>query len=147
MAKSAQNTTNLESENSGLKLLMLNDSRLVVPTLEEKKLLLSYLDYPTIYTRSFDLVRLNVKSIDLVKNKKDFVLIEVKVTSKKLINFPTGFFFGLTKNEETLLQDLEGSFLLCLVSIHPETQQSIYLNYEGLNERIRNKRVQYQINL
>jgi hypothetical protein len=147
MAKSAHNTTNLESENSGLKLLMLNDSRLVVPTLEEKKLLLSYLDYPTIYTRSFDLVRLNVKSIDLVKNKKDFVLIEVKVTSKKLINFPTGFFFGLTKNEETLLQDLEGSFLLCLVSIHPETQQSIYLNYEGLNERIRNKRVQYQINL
>ena len=147
MAKNAHNTTNLESENSGLKLLMLNDSRLVVPTLEEKKLLLSYLDYPTIYTRSFDLVRLNVTSIDLVKNKKDFVLIEVKVTSKKLVNFPTGFFFGLTKNEETLLQDLEGSFLLCLVSIHPETQQSIYLNYEGLNERIRNKRVQYQINL
>jgi hypothetical protein len=147
VAKNAHNTTNLESENSGLKLLMLNDSRLVVPTLEEKKLLLSYLDYPTIYTRSFDLVRLNVTSIDLVKNKKDFVLIEVKVTSKKLVNFPTGFFFGLTKNEETLLQDLEGSFLLCLVSIHPETQQSIYLNYEGLNERIRNKRVQYQINL
>ena len=147
MAKSAHNRSNLESENSGLKLLMAKDSRLVVPTLAEKKSLLLHLDCPTIYTRSFDLVRLNVKSIDLVKSKEDFVLIEVKVTSKKLVDFPTGFFFGLTKNEETLLQDLDGSFLLCLISIHPETQQSIYLNFEELNKRIRNKRVQYQINL
>ncbi len=147
MAKNAHNKSNLESENSGLKLLMASDSRLVTPTLEEKKLLLHHLNYPTIYTRSFDLVRLNVNSIELIKSKDDFVLIEVKVTSKKLINFPIGFFFGLTKNEETLLQDLEGYFLLCLVSIHPDTQQSIYLNFEGLNERIRNKRIQYQINL
>jgi len=147
MAKNAHNKSNLESENSGLKLLMAGDSRLVVPTLEEKKLLLLHLNYPTIYTRSFDLVRLHVTSIELVKSKDDFVLIEVKVTSKKLVNFPTGFFFGLTKNEETLLQDLEGSFLLCLVSIHPDTQQSIYLDFKSLNDRIRNKRVQYQINL
>ena len=147
MAKNAHNKTNIESENSGLILLMEGDARLVIPTLEEKKTLLLHLNYPTIYTRSFDLVRLNVTSIDLVKSKDDFVLIEVKVTSKKLDNFPAGFFFGLTKNEETLLRDLEGSYLLCLVSIHPDTRQSIYLNFEGLNERIRNKRIQYQINL
>lgn len=147
MAKNAHNKTNLESENSGLKLLMANDSRLVVPTLEEKKQLLMHLNYPRIYTRSFDLVRLHVKSIDLVQSKDDFVLIEVKVTSKKLSNFPTGFFFGLTKNEETLLQELDGSFLLCLVSIHPESEESIYLNFQELNERVRTKRVQYQINL
>lgn len=147
MAKNAHNKTNLESENSGLKLLMANDSRLVIPTLEEKKQLLMHLNYPRIYTRSFDLVRLHVKSIDLVQSKDDFVLIEVKVTSKKLSNFPTGFFFGLTKNEETLLQELDGSFLLCLVSIHPESEESIYLNFQELNERVRTKRVQYQINL
>jgi hypothetical protein len=147
VAKNAHNKTNLESENAGLKLLMAGDPRLVVPTLDEKKILLAHLNYPTIYTRSFDLVRLNVDSLDSVESKADFVLIEVKVTSKKLVDFPSGFFFGLTKNEETLLQDLEGSFLLCLVSIHPETQQSIYLNFEGLSARIRNKRIQYQINL
>jgi hypothetical protein len=82
-----------------------------------------------------------------VKSRKDFVLIEVKVTSKKLVEFPSGFFFGLTKNEETLLQGLEGTFLLCLVSIHPESRKSIYLDHYALTGLIKNKRIQYQINL
>lgn len=147
MAKNSHNKTNLESEKSGLKILMADDPRLFVPTLEEKKLLLSHLNYPTIYTRSFDLVRLNVETMEMVKSKNDFVLIEVKVTSKKLVDFPKGFFFGFTMNEEKLLKELQGSFLLCLVSIHPDSQKSIYLDFDGLNNRIRNKRIQYQINL
>lgn len=147
LAKGAHNKSNLESENKGLKKLLDEDPQLVIPSLQEKKLLLSFLNCPTIYTRSFDLVRLKVERLEMVKSREDFTLIEVKVTSKKLVNFPAGFFFGLTKNEETLLKDLSGSFLLCLVSIHPESEQSIYLDYEGLNSRIRNKRIQYQINL
>ena len=147
MTKNAHNEANLLSEDSGLRILMAADPRLVAPTLEEKKKLLSHLKYPTIYTRSFDLVKLNVDSLEMVNTKNDFILIEVKVTSKKLEDFPRGFFFGLTQNEETLLKELDGSYLLCLVSIHPETQKSIYLNYDALQDRIRNKRIQYQINL
>lgn len=149
MGKEPHNRSNLESENQGLNMLLEEDSRLIKPTLEEKKSLLSILDYPNIYTRSFDLVRLNVKSFDLVESQNDFVLIEVKVTSKKLVNFPTGFFFGLTKNEESLMQGLDGIFLLCLISIHPETapRKSIYLDHDALTSRIKNKRIQYQINL
>lgn len=147
MWKEPHNRSNLNSENKGLNMLLKEDSRLIIPTLEEKKSLLSILDYPKIYTRSFDLVRLNVDSIESVHSRSDFVLIEVKVTSKKLVDFPTGFFFGLTKNEETLLQRLEGTFLLCLISIHPESQKSIYLDYDELMRRIKNKRIQYQINL
>lgn len=147
MGKEPHNQSNLESEDSGINMLLEEDSRLRIPTLAQKKSLLSILDFPNIYTRSFDLVRLNVDSFESVKSRKDFVLIEVKVTSKKLVDFPSGFFFGLTKNEETLLQGLEGAFVLCLVSIHPESRKSIYLDHEALTERIKNKRIQYQINL
>ena len=94
MGKEPHNKSNLESENKGLNMLLDEDAQLVIPTLEEKKFLLSILDYPNIYTRSFDLVRLNVDSFESVKSRNDFVLIEVKVTSKKLLDFPTGFFFG-----------------------------------------------------
>jgi len=147
MGKEPHNRSNLESEDKGLNMLLEEDARLIIPTLEEKKSLLSILDYPNIYTRSFDLVRLNVDSFESVKSRNDFVLIEVKVTSKKLVNFPAGFFFGLTKNEESLLQGLEGTFLLCLISIHPESRKSIYLDHGALTARIKNKRIQYQINL
>lgn len=147
MGKKPHNRTNLASEDKGLKMLLEEDLRLTIPTLAQKKSLLSILNYPNIYTRSFDLVRLNVDSIESVKSRKDFVLIEVKVTSKKLVHFPSGFFFGLTRNEELLLQGLEGAFLLCLVSIHPESAKFIYLDHEALKMRIRNKRIQYQINL
>jgi hypothetical protein len=147
MGKKPHNQSNLESEDSGINMLLEEDSRLRIPTLAQKKSLLSILDFPNIFTRSFDLVRLNVDSFDSVKSRKDFVLIEVKVTSKKLVEFPSGFFFGLTKNEETLLQGLEGTFLLCLVSIHPESRKSIYLDHYALTGLIKNKRIQYQINL
>lgn len=147
MGKEPHNRSNLESENSGILMLLEEDSSLKVPTLEEKKILLSILNYPSIYTRSFDLVKLNVASMDQVTNRKDFVLIEVKVTSKKLIDFPKGFFFGMTKNEDSLMESLGGTFLLCLVSIHPESRKSIYLDHEALNARIKNKRIQFQINL
>lgn len=147
MGKVPHNRSNLESEDNGLNMLLEEDSRLIIPTLAQKKSLLSILDFPNIYSRSFDLVRLNVDSFESVKSRKDFILIEVKVTSKKLVDFPSGFFFGLTKNEESLLEGLEGTFLLCLISIHPESRKFIYLDHVALKERIKNKRIQYQINL
>lgn len=147
MGKKPHNRSNLESEDNGLNVLLEADSRLIIPTLAQKKSLLSILDFPNIFTRSFDLVRLNADSFESVKSREDFVLIEVKVTSKKLVDFPTGFFFGLTQNEESLLQELKGVFLLCLVSIHPESRNFIYFDHDALTDRIKNKRIQYQINL
>lgn len=147
MAKVPHNERNLESESNGLSHLLNSDLRLIRPTLEQKRLLLEILEYPRKYTRSFDLVRLNVDSFSEVKSKADFVLIEVKVTRAKLINFPKGFFFGMTQNEENLLQELDGYFLLCLISIHPESLGWRYFTFSDLQTHIKTKRIQYQINL
>ena len=141
------NERNLESESNGLHHLLNSDPLLIKPTLEEKRSLLEILEYPKKYTRSFDLVKLNVDDFSQVHSKKDFVLIEVKVTRTKLPNFPKGFFFGMTENEENLLRDLEGFFLLCLISIHPESLDWRYFTYTDLQSHIQTKRIQYQINL
>ena len=147
MAKVPHNERNLESESNGLSHLLNSDPRLITPTREQKTLLLEILEYPKKYTRSFDLVRLNVDGFSAVKSKEDFVLIEVKVTRTKLPNFPKGFFFGMTENEENLLRELEGFFLLCLISIHPESLDWRYFTYTDLQSHIQTKRIQYQINL
>ncbi len=147
MAKVPHNERNLESESNGLHHLLNSDPRLIKPTLEEKRSLLEILEYPKKYTRSFDLVRLNVDDFNQVHSKEDFVLIEVKVTRAKLVNFPKGFFFGMTENEESLLRDLEGCFLLCLISINPESLEWKYLTYTDLQIHIKTKRIQFQINL
>jgi hypothetical protein len=147
MAKVPHNERNLESESSGLHHLLNSDPRLIKPTLKEKRSLLEILEYPNKYTRSFDLVRLNVDNFSQVKSKEDFVLIKVKVTRAKLVNFPKGFFFGMTENEENLMRDLEGYFLLCLISINPESLEWKYLTYTDLQNHIKTRRIQFQINL
>jgi len=51
-------------------------------------------------------------------------LIEIKVTEKELPRLsesPTGFFFGMTDNEEMLLRIFEGKSSLCLVSVNPHS--------------------------
>lgn len=146
MAK-PDNIKNLLSENEGLEYLKRLDKDLISPSLEQKKVLLSLVNLPNIYSRSFDLVKLKVNSFEDVKSSKDFLLVEVKVTKKYLVNFPKGFFFGMTQNEDNLLKQLEGIFIMCLVSVNEMQSSHLYLNHSKLHELIKHKRIQYQINL
>lgn len=147
MSHKPDNARNHEREKAGLKFLLSENPDLVLPTSDEKRSLLRLLELSTRRMRSFDLVRLNVPTIDHIASREDFSLVEVKVTEKELPNFPTGFFFGMTANEEDLLRKLEDSFILCLVSINEKSRRYIFLSYEDLQKRIKHKRTQYQINL
>lgn len=147
MSKSPNNKQNLASEQVGLAFIIESDPRIFEPTLDQKKKLLEICNLPNLYIRSFDLVRLNVREFSEIKTKNDFSLIEVKVTRKYLPNFPKGFFFGMTKNEEDLLRDLGDTFQLCMASVHENGSNVFMLEYRELNSLIKNKRIQYQINL
>jgi hypothetical protein len=147
VGRKPNNLQNLASERRGLTFLLQEDLGLVIPSREQKRRLLLILNLPTKLSRSFDLVQLKVPTVEQVTSKDDFILIEVKVTEKELPDFPKGFFFGMTKNEEDLMRNLGNSFRLCLLSIHPRSQKYILLDYFDLESRIKTKRIQYQINL
>jgi hypothetical protein len=147
MSSTPNNLQNLSSENDGLKYLINQDSSLIVPTLDQKKKLLRIVGKPNIYSRSFDLVRIKASNFDSISSTDDFELVEVKVTKKYLKDFPKNFFFGMTQNEDLLLKELDGIFTLCLVSIHETKPCHIFLTHKDLELLIKNKRIQYQINL
>lgn len=147
MTRKTDNQKNLTSERSGLEMLIALHPKMIQPSLVQKKRILQICNLPNLYVRSFDLIELKVADFADIHSIKDFVLIEVKVTGKFLPNFPRGFFFGMTKNEENLMIELGDSFLLCLVSVNESNSTFKFLNYEQLQSLIRTKRIQYQINL
>ena len=141
------NNKNLKSEKEGFEYLRKVLKGFYLPTSAERKTLLKTLGLPERYSRSFDLIDLKVPSISQITKSSHVQLLEVKVTKKYLPDFPKGFFFGMTKNEEDLLKGNEWLFRLCLVSINDVKSDHIFLSYDELAKRIRTKRVQYQINL
>lgn len=81
------------------------------------------------------------------KNIDDITLIELKTTKKKLINLPSGFFFGATESEFALATQLGNQYKFCFISLHIESSNYVLLTLEELNKIIKTKRIQYQINL
>ncbi len=118
-----------------------------VPSTTEKKQLLELLGISRNFLQTFDAIRLHVSSYDRVKTARDFDLLELKVTDKRLPDLPSGFFFGMTENEEMLLKVFEGKYFLCLISLHRDTTKHCLLGWRELQSLIQNKRIQYQINL
>jgi len=141
------NKKNLQSEKEGFHYLRKVLKGFYLPSSDERKWLLRILSLPEKYSRSFDVINLKVSSLSAVSRPGDVQLIEIKVTKKLLPDFPKGFFFGMTANEEELLKKYPGLFILCLVSVNGTKNEHIFLSYEGLEKRIRAKRIQYQINL
>ena len=94
-----QNIRNLNTEKAGIRFLRSQIENFMVPTPDEKRFLYNILDIDyRKYSRSIDGVILNVSSIDKVKSKKDFSLIEIKTTrSESVRKLPYGVFFGFTK--------------------------------------------------
>lgn len=138
---------NYGRQQNGFDLLKAKLSGFYVPQPSEKDLLLELLGISKSFKQTFDAIRLHVPCFSAVQSARDFDLIELKTTDKYLPNLPQGFFFGLTENEEMLLKVFNGKYLLCFVSLHPDSTGYCLRNWNELQELIQTKRVQYQINL
>ena len=140
-----QNIKNLKTEKLGISLLRNLLKGFDVPDKEQLKKLYELLDIDyKKYARSVDGILLNVKSLEKVKTKDDFYLIEIKTTSSKSVKeLPYGVFFGFTENEENLFKTID-NYRLCIV--HTVLEQYVLLDYDEYTSLIQNKRVQYQIN-
>ena len=72
--------------------------------------------------------------------------MELKTTKKKLPNNLNGFFFGATENEFNLAKLLGNQYLFCFVCLHSESMSYKFMRLYEMEEMIKTKRIQYQIN-
>jgi len=138
---------NRKVERDSLQYLLEAMPGFYVPDLSEKRRLLSILGVSRRFSQAFDGIRMHVENYAAIQTAADFDLIETKTTGEYLPNFPKGFFFGMTENEEMLLKVLEGKYLLCFVSLSPALRVHQLVSWAQLKLLIRTKRIQYQINL
>lgn len=139
------NISNLRTEDSGLAILEEKLEGFFLPSKDQKRMLYEIcgIEYKR-YSRSIDCISLQVPSIDQVKTKDDFLLIEMKTTaSKKVTELPYGVFFGFTENEETLFKSHD-NYRLCFV--HTGLKEYCFLTFDEYEQMIQRKRIQYQIN-
>ena len=78
---------------------------------------------------------------------EDIILVELKTTKKYLPENPKGFFFGATENEFNFGKILGSKFRFCFVSLNEKGSSYSLQTLEELEARIKNRRIQYQINL
>ena len=144
-------TKNNITEKEGIDFLLESNQNFINPDKESRKLIMDILGIDKRFIRAFDLVLIpghtNLESVITIENIHQIVLIELKTTKKKLVNNPRGFFFGATQNEFDLAEKLNNQFKFCFVSLHSESKGFKLLTLEELNKIIKNKRIQYQINL
>ncbi len=120
---------------------------------DERKRILELLDQPKNFARSFDMVLVprlagTELSIEAIETHIDEVtLIELKCTRAFLPNNPKGFFFGATQNEFDFGERLGDKFRFCFVCLNPESRSHALLSVPELEQIVRTRRIQYQINL
>lgn len=118
-----------------------------------KKELLDKVNIPHNFLQSFDMVYIpKLKGIvfdkDYIETHLDEILfIELKTTKKYLPENPKGFFFGATENEFNFGKLLGERFRFCFVCLNEKSPSYALLTIEELEKKIRNRRIQYQINL
>lgn len=120
---------------------------------EMKKELLDIVNIPHNFLQSFDMVYIpKLKGIqfekDYIETHLDEILfVELKTTKKFLPDNPKGFFFGATENEFNFGKLLGDRFRFCFVCLNEKSPSYALLTLEELEKIIRNRRIQYQINL
>lgn len=118
-----------------------------------KKELLNRVNISHNFLQSFDMVYIpKLKGIkfekDYIETRLDEILfIELKTTKKYLPDNPRGFFFGATENEFNFGKLLGERFRFCFVCLNEKSPSYAMLTIEELEKIIRNKRIQFQINL
>jgi hypothetical protein len=120
---------------------------------DERKRILELLDQPNNFSRSFDMVHVprlagEELSIETIETHiYEVSLIELKCTRAFLPNNPKGFFFGATQNEFDFGERLGDKFRFCFVCLNPKSLSHALLSVPQLEQIIRTRRIQYQINL
>lgn len=118
-----------------------------------KKELLDRTKIPYSFLQSFDMIYIpKLKGIEF---KKDYIethldeilFVELKTTKKYLPENPKGFFFGATENEFNFGKLLGSRFRFCFVCLNEKSPSYAMFTIEELEGLIRNRRIQYQINL
>jgi len=118
-----------------------------------KKELLDKVNIPHNFLQSFDMVYIpKLKGIEFEKDYiethlDEILFIELKTTKKYLPENPKGFFFGATENEFNFGKLLGDRFRFCFVCLNEKSPSYALLTIEELEKIIRNRRIQYQINL
>ncbi|QKJ31751.1 hypothetical protein HQ865_18915 [Mucilaginibacter mali] len=80
-------------------------------------------------------------------NLESIILIELKTTKKYLPNNPKGFFFGATENEFKFGELLGEKFRFCFVCLNEQSLSYSLMSVPELEQIIRTRRIQFQINL
>ena len=145
--------SNNVTEKEGVNFLTENYTGFFKIDLVTKKHLLDLLKIEHRFLQSFDLIyvpEMVGKIVDtgfVQTYLEDILLIELKTTKKYLPENPKGFFFGATENEFNFGKILGSRFRFCFVSLNEKGSSYAFLTLEELEERIKNRRIQFQINL
>lgn len=145
--------SNNVTEKEGVNFLIENHTGFFKIDLATKKELLDLLNIEHRYLQAFDLIFIPdmvEKSVDsniIQTYLENIILVELKTTKKYLPENPKGFFFGATENEFKFGEILGDRFRFCFVSINEKGSSYSLQTIQELEIRIKNKRIQYQINL
>ena len=145
--------SNNVTEKEGVNYLIENYTGFFKIDLATKKELLDLLKIEHRFLQAFDLIFVpemvgkEVNSHFLQTYLEDIILVELKTTKKYLPENPKGFFFGATENEFNFGKSLGDRFRFCFVSMNEKGSSFSLQTIEELEVRIKNKRIQYQINL
>lgn len=141
------------TEKEGINYLIENSTGFFKIDLTTKKELLDLLEIEHRFLQAFDLIYVPEMVGKLVDSGfvqtylEDIILVELKTTKKYLPENPKGFFFGATENEFNFGKILGARFRFCFVSLNEKGSSFAFLTLDELEERIKNRRIQYQINL
>ena len=145
---------NNRTERDALDLMLRTDPLLHEPDSDGRKALLDRLGIDGRLSRAFDMVKLkrHVPRAGRLQldEEEEFELIEIKSTKKYLPELPSKFFFGATENEFELGRQATAKgvrYCFAFVSLHPDSEGHAYVDIVDIDEWIRSKRIQYQINL
>ena len=145
--------SNNVTEKEGVNYLIENYTGFFKIDLTTKKELLNLLNIEHRFLQAFDLIyvpEMVGKVVDegfIQTYLEDIILVELKTTKKYLPENPKGFFFGATENEFNFGKILGSRFRFCFVSMNEKASSYAFLTLDELQERIKNRRIQFQINL
>lgn len=145
--------SNNVTEKQGINYLIEEQTGFFKIDKDMKKELLDKVNIPHSFLQSFDMVYIpKLKGIEFEKDYiethlDEILFIELKTTKKYLPENPKGFFFGATENEFNFGKLLGDRFRFCFVCLNEESPSYAMLTIDELETKIRNKRIQFQINL
>ena len=144
--------SNNVTEKEGVNYLITNHTGFFKVDLTMKKELLNLLKIDHKFLQAFDLIYIpdmlgKIITEDFLQTSlEDIILVELKTTKKYLPENPKGFFFGATENEFNFGNILGDKFRFCLVCLNEKSPSFALQTMQELELRVRNKRIQYQIN-